>query len=77
MFLFDFNRAPIKVLPKREGGVTPLKRFSIPGVPNLPFRIVGPKKVSPPVTPSGPNGEPMEPAKKGMPKPPSPKNPGK
>jgi len=54
-----------------------LKRFSIPGVPNLPFRIVGPKKVSPPVTPSGPNGEPMEPAKKGVPKPPPPKNPGK
>jgi len=54
-----------------------MKRFSIPGVPNLPFRIIGPKKVSPPVAPSGPNGEPLEPAKKVSPKPSGPENPSK
>lgn len=36
---------------------------NLPFVPNLPFRTVGPKKSDPPVKPTGPNGEPLEPAK--------------
>jgi hypothetical protein len=54
-----------------------LKKFSIPGVPNIPFRIIGPKKVQPPVPPVGPKGEPLEPAKRGLPKPPPSGKPGK
>lgn len=40
------------------------RKFSIPGVPNLPFKVIGPKRVSPPQVPvTGPHGEPLEPAK--------------
>lgn len=40
------------------------RKFSIPGVPDVPFRIVGPKRVSPPQVPmTGPHGEPLEPVK--------------
>lgn len=40
------------------------RKFSIPGVPDLPFKVVGPKRVSPPQVPvTGPHGEPLEPAK--------------
>lgn len=39
------------------------RKFSIPGVPGVPFKIVGPKRVSPQVPVTGPHGEPLEPAK--------------